>query len=273
MEKDLIIKYYNECRKIDFPFPSFSNEELVKDIKKLSGEVSLKSNAGLKIIYSYHPSLWLANKENRKSPVAGWNDDELLIRVIENRLHYKGKDLSIKNILDGFTISEIAPKVSLFRPALAKYLVTKYLNEYDTIFDPCAGYSGRMLGTCVLNKKYIGQDINLFTVDESNKIIKNFNLINCAINNVNSLGSSGSYDCLFTCPPYGSKENWHQSIEELSCDEWIDVCLNNYKCKSYLFVVDKTEKYKNYIAEEIVNKSHFSRNTEKVILINRVQKG
>lgn len=77
----------------------------------------------------------------------------------------------------------------------------------------------------------------------------------------------------YTCPPYGSKENWNQSIEELSCDEWIDICLNNYKCKSYLFVVDKTDKYKNYIAEEIINKSHFNKNTEKVILINRAQKG
>ena len=37
--------------------------------------------------------------------------------------------------------------------------------------------------------------------------------------------------------------------------------------KKYLFVVDETEKYKNYIVETIENKSHFGSNFEYVILI------
>ena len=127
-----------------------------------------------------------------------------------NKIKYKGDTLSLDNIRDGLTIAQLTPKVSIFRPYIAKYLVNKYLDDVDSIFDPCAGYSGRMLGDI--------PDI-------------------------------------------------------LTADEWIDVCLDNYKCKSYLFVVDKTEKYKNYIVEEIINKPHFNKNTEKVILINRAQKG
>ena len=74
---------------------------------------------------------------------------------------------------------------------------------------------------------------------------------------------------LFTCPPYGGKEHWNKNNDEveMSCDEWIDICLDKYKVNKYLFVVDKTEKYKNNIVETIENKSHFGTNYEYVILI------
>lgn len=269
MKEDLIIDYFNKCREISFPFPHFPKKDIIEDFDNLNKTTSKKSNVGLKTIYNFHPSLWMANKENKKSPFQGWEDDALLIKVIENRLKYKGENLSIKNILDGFSIADLAPKVSLFKPALAKYLISKYLNAYDTIFDPCSGYSGRLLGAVSLNKKYIGQDINPVTTEESSNLISELNIKDCEIKNVNSLGFTGTYGCLFTCPPYGSKENWNQSIEDLSCDEWIDICLNNYHCESYLFVIDGTKKYKNYEVESLVNKSHFNTNTEKIILIKR----
>ena len=64
-------------------------------------------------------------------------------------------------------------------------------------------------------------------------------------------------------------EIWGDIPDILTADEWIDVYLKNYKCKKYLFVVDKTEKYKDNIVEKISNKSHFSNNCEYVVLINR----
>ena len=45
----------------------------------------------------------------------------------------------------------------------------------------------------------------------------------------------------------------YYAVIDLNCDEWIDICLKNFKCKKYLFVVDNTEKYKNNIIEEIIN--------------------
>ena len=44
-------------------------------------------------------------------------------------------------------------------------------------------------------------------------------------------------------------------------------CLEKYKCEKYLFVVDKTEKYKNYIVEKLEKKSHFGNICEYVVLI------
>jgi hypothetical protein len=56
-------------------------------------------------------------------------------------------------------------------------------------------------------------------------------------------------------------------IDKRSCDDWIDICINNFKCKKYLFVVDNTEKYRDYIVDIIENKSHLNKNKEYVILI------
>ncbi len=201
-----------------------------------------------------------------KAPCDAWYDDEQLYKTIENRLKYKGDNLTPMDIVNGFSISKLAPKVSLFRPATAKYIIKKYLNNFDTIFDPCAGFSGRMLGACAANKKYIGYDINSITVEESNKL-KNLLKLDAEIYCKDSLYIKETHECLFTCPPYGNKENWHQDIEVLSADEWIETCLKNFKCKKYLFVVDKTDKYKNYIVDNISNKSHFANNSELVILI------
>lgn len=263
-----IEKYLKLTLETNFPYDNFTEAELIKDYKSLKKSSNKNSNSGLRIVKQFHPSIWRCNRCGYKSPMEAWNDPEIMYKVIENRLKYLKEDLSIYNIRAGLSISKKAPKVSVFRPATAKYLIEKYLNTYTEVFDPCCGFSGRMLGTCILGKHYIGQDINSVTIKESNKIKDYFNLnANLKVND--SIYDSGEYECLFTCPPYGNKENWHQEIEVLSADEWIDICLNNYKCKAYLFVVDKTEKYKNFIVEEFKNKSYLSTGNEKVILIKR----
>ena len=261
-----IEKYLNLTLETNFPYDNFTDAELTKDYKSLKKSDNKNSNSGLKIVRQFHPSIWRCNRYGYKSPMDAWNDPEIMYKVIENRLRYLKEDLSIYNIRAGLSISKKAPKVSVFRPATAKYLIEKYLNEYAEIFDPCCGFSGRMLGTCILGKHYTGQDINSVTIKESNKIKDYFNLnANLRVND--SIYDSGEYECLFTCPPYGNKENWHQEIEVLSADEWIDICLKNYRCKAYLFVVDKTEKYKDFVVEEFKNKSYLNENSEQVVFI------
>ena len=81
------------------------------------------------------------------------------------------------------------------------------------------------------------------------------------------LESNGEYECLFPCPPYNLKEIWGTDLKDLSCDQWIDECLKRFKCKKYLFVVDKTEKYKEFIVNVKDNSSHLTKGSEKIILI------
>ena len=262
------------CREVEFPYPEYKKNILLNSFKSLCkadiNKFSMKAKYGIKIIDHFHPSIWKANKNNCLSPYNAWQDDTLLMKSIKNRVIYKGCNLDRSKVLSGFSIAKIAPKVSVFNPYLSKYIVEKYLSQYNEIFDPCSGYSGRMLGVCALGKRYIGQDINPITVEESNKIIEYFNL-NANVECKDLLQDDNrEYECLFTCTPYSLKEQWDQEIEDKSCDEWIDEILSKYKCKRYIFVVDKTDKYSQYIVEELNNKSHLNNDSkEYIIMIDR----
>lgn len=265
--------YFDLFSKQNFPSYDMSDDRYHKLYNNLvcSTKVSPRSNCAMDIVVSGHPSVWDANVYGHISPRQAWYTPKFLLRCIGNRLDYIGDNLTAEHIVAGFSIAKIAPRVSLFKPMLAKYLVQKYLSEYCEIFDPCAGYSGRMLGVCASGKKYIGQDCNWQTIKESS-IIRDRLGLNAVLLSKNSIYDSGIAECLFTCPPYmncfGSMiERWNEDIEPLSEDEWIDTCLKNYKCKKYLFVVGHTEKYKSNIVEEISNKSHFGNKIEYVVLI------
>jgi len=259
-----IQKIIDSCN-IPFPYPTYSEKRMLKDYERLCKFDNIKATLTYSLITNFHKSIWHCHLKNKPSPYDAWYNKDLLKKCIENRFIYKSI-LSSQNVLNGFNICKIAPKISLFNPNIAKYLIKKYLNNYQTIFDPFSGFSGRMLGCCALNKNYIGQDINETTISESN-LLKSFLNLNANLTCKNILDSYGEYECLFTCSPYNDKEIWTKETENLSCDQWIDICLEHFKCKKYLFVVDDTIKYKNKIVETINNKSHFSLNSEKIILI------
>lgn len=266
VDKEKLI--FDWCKSIEFPYPNISSVEasykaLVKaDVNKFS----MRARYGMRVIDAFHKSIWKANRKGFISPYDAWQDEELLRKCIKNRIIYKGTDLDPSKVLYGFSAAKIAPKVSVFNPYLAKYLISKYLNDFTTIFDPCSGYSGRLLGATSLGKCYIGQDINAVTIEESLQICDALSL-NAKLSVADSLNTTGSYEALFTCTPYSDKENWDQKILNLTCDEWIDRFLENYKCKRYVFVVDRTEKYKDYIVEELVNKSHLNTSKEYALVI------
>jgi hypothetical protein len=264
---DFINNIINTLPK-DFPYPKYEENRMLLDWKHLKEYINVnrKQFLGTSVIKNFHKSIFTSHVGTNPSPVEAWSNKSLLEKCVRNRFIYSSS-LSSQKIADGFNICKIAPKVSVFNPCLAKELIEKYLNDYSSIFDPFSGFSGRMLGTCSLGKKYIGQDINKEHVEESNEIIKFLNL-DATVSQKDLFESSGEYECLFTCPPYNLKETWNnESQANLSCDEWIDECLKRFKCKKYMFVVDKTEKYKDKIVEEIKNKSHFNENSEYVVLI------
>lgn len=262
-------RVFNWCRSVEFPYPNISN--YVASYRSLCNsdvnKFSMNARYGERVIQHFHKSIWKANKKGCPSPFDAWQDDNILKKAIQNRIIYKGNSLDPSKVLYGFSAAKIAPKVSVFNPYLAKYLISKYLNEFDTIFDPCSGYSGRLLGAVSLGKTYVGRDINPVTVDESNNLLHELKLpasVECR----DSLLITGKFECLFTCPPYSDKENWNQEIVNMTCDDWIEHFLKNFSCKKYLFVVDNTTKYKGNIVEELKNTSHFSNSSEYVLLFS-----
>lgn len=261
------------CRSIDFPYPQYTKTRLNKDYQHLSEwnkpTYSRHVKLGMSSIRHFHKSMYDAKVGNNPSLKEAWFDDNILKRAIANRMLYVN-NVDPAKILAGFYISKIVPKVSIFNPVLARYLTRKYLAQFNEVFDPFSGFSGRLLGVTSLNKHYIGQDLNETAVEESNKIIDFLQLNDKArVVTKNILDSFGQFECLLTCPPYGKKEIYAAETEFRTCDEWIDECLTRFNCKRYVFVVDTTTKYADMIKEELDNQSHLSKSKEYVIVIER----
>lgn len=276
------LSYYNEnfieykkqvfdwCRKVGFPFPKYSEKVLRSSWNSLINSdgtiLNPRARYGEKLINHFHESIFYANKYGKPSPYDAWNNDKILTNCIDNRIIYRGTDLDPSRVLCGLSASMIAPKVSIFNPYVAKYIVNTYLSEFTEIFDPFSGFSGRLLGALACEKNYIGQDIDKRHIEESEALLR-FIGKTAKLSTENSEKTTGEYECLFTCPPYGNKESWGEHSEIKTCDEWIDTCLKNYKCKKYVFIVDETSKYSNNIVGKIINKSHISQNCEYIVSI------
>lgn len=243
------------------------------------------------LVTYFNPSIVYSNKGNKLSPVEYWetlkSDKELFRKFLDNRYRcsdwYKEKPENWKWLEEGrcpefiygigLSTSGRAPKVSYFKPAQMKFLITNYANEFDTIFDPFAGFAGRMLGTLACDKNYIGYDLSKMTIDENKACYKwlvdnNLTDKSCELKVKDSLKESGKFDCIITCPPYSDakgkqKEEWRDSkLNKISCaytcDEIIDICLERYDCKKYIFVVDNSiEKYKDNIVDSFENVNYF----------------
>lgn len=259
------------CKSIEFPYPSYTEGRMLKDWAHLcqyeDDTYRPQCRLGQSIIKNFHKSIYSSRVGNNCSPLEGWHDENILRRVIKNRLIYKN-DVDPSKILAGFSISKICPVVSTFNPVLARYLTKKYLSEFHIVFDPFSGFSGRLLGVCSTGKQYIGQDLNVDAVNESNQII-NLLQVDGQISNKNILDSDGQYECLLTCPPYFKKETYNSEQDWRTCDDWIDECLQRFDCRAYVFVVDSTNRYSKYITETIKSTSHFSDVEEKVVVIRR----
>ena len=64
----------------------------------------------------------------------------------------------------------------------------------------------------------------------------------------------GEYPCLFTCVPYSNYEQWIDAPDsDMTADDWIDLCMDHFKCKRYVFIVDYTEKYTDNLVGVIGN--------------------
>jgi len=262
------------CRSISFPYPNYTSERLNNDWKHLQSYKNDKyvpqCRIGQSLIKQFHKSIYKCHVGNNLSPYEGWYNDDKLKQVIRNRLIYINR-IDPSKVLAGFNISKTCPCVSTFNPILARYLTLKYLADYSSVFDPFSGFSGRLLGVASVGLRYLGHDLNEVAVAESNEIIRFLHLDpHCySVTQRDIFDSSGTYECLLTCPPYGTKEKYNSETVFQTCDEWIKECLDRFKCNRYVFVVDETADFSEYVTEEITSASHFAKVTEKVVVITK----
>jgi hypothetical protein len=255
-----------------FPFPAYDSKRMAKDWTNLCkmkpiDKFNNKLMPANSLVTNFHKSIYFSKVGKNPSPAEAWSDKKLLKKCIENRFLY-ASSLSSQTIARGFERSKIAPRVTVFQPYLARWLLQTYTPEAKIVTDPFSGFSGRMLGAASLGMHYYGSDIRCEVIEESQKISDFLKLENIFLSQVSSEAAVlPDADTLLTCPPYGNKEVWFHGQDCMSADDYIDQCLSRFKAKTYIFVIDKTVKYNDFIRLSIDRTSHISSSSKELVVV------
>jgi tRNA G10 N-methylase Trm11 len=106
---------------------------------------------------------------------------------------------------------------SVFRPVVAKYVYQTFAGG-GKVWDPCAGYGGRLLGAMAAGvSTYIGTDIEPTTVAGNQAIIEHLGLQDrCYVvqQKAEEYDPGGDLDLVFTSPPYYDLETYGGASSE-----------------------------------------------------------
>jgi len=272
---DWVFNYY---RKNGFPKIEMTNEALFENFDKIkkvdaskiesNNEISNSSSTGINIIKHFNNELFYkAKKDYSRSVYEVFNNDELFLKVLKNRMGYKTSKedgterpyvfgINDKMIIQGCISSGIASTVSQFKPVVAKYIYQKYTKKNDKILDYSAGWGARLLGALSLDLEYYG--IDPLTSNNLNEMLLFFKgkgkIIKGMSEEINTYEDIPKVDFIFSSPPYFNMEIYNdddtQSYNKFKdFNDW----LNNYWNKTVINCLNKLNE-KKYFSLCIVEK-------------------
>jgi hypothetical protein len=216
--KKYIKPIFDYFRNNGWIYPSISDKKLITSYKKLceknidieSDEIFNNGSLATDICKHYCQSYYKSSGRNKKNMVELWEDDDVLLRLIENRLviNWQSKTNETFNIchrmmIQGMRSMRLVQPITMFKPIVAKYVCEKYSNIGDTVGDYSCGFGGRLLGAMSCGRKYIGTDP--LTVPELKKMSDFFKFNDVTLIHSGSefyCGDENSVDLYWSSPPY-----------------------------------------------------------------------
>ena len=237
-----IFKYYNN---LEFPVLNLSDDYIYEQLNKLKKFDSSKIYDG-NTLSSFgklcndvckHMSgvkYYQAAFDNIISPYDAYNDNEMLLNAIKNRILYQTENnkrvvyqIDHSQIIKGLVNSGISKTVSNFKPTLAKWIYDYALSICETesnvksTYDYSAGWGGRMLAANSLGIIYNGTDPN--TSEElttfANKFLNNVNIYSYCSESDEIYDELVEQDIIGSCPPYFKLEQYSEDNSQ---------CYNKY---------------------------------------------
>lgn len=223
-----------ELMAIDYRY-NYSDEELRKDWKKLCDTTQFKKGAqfkpGMKLCQHFCPNFWNIKNDRGISFADAWNDADVMDKVRTWGLSGMS-NLWLSWIRRAVFMSAGLPNSSFYRPHFSRQVILMTGKEKGTLFDPCAGWGGRMLGAVSTDWNYIGCDPNVETYQNLLNMINFLGIQNkVSLNNVPAedydIESLEKVDVVLTSPPYFNLEIYtddqNQSYNKFSTyDLWRD---------------------------------------------------
>lgn len=272
----IVIKYLQLVRETPFPYPSYKNDELINFLNLLKEYIKSKDVKIPKsdiIIKNFNPSIYSTSVNGSITAVDAWNNDDIMIKCIINRLMYK-KNITQDILRDGLNISKLAPKPSIITTAQAIDLFQEYVSPELMIMDDTPGFSGKLIASILLHRSYSCNPNN--TIKDQSDLIKWIG-INCK-DDVGSINNFGNIYIPIECvldyvknhSVFISEIYLHDKNIIKSTDDYIDHCLSIYpNHQRYIFLVKDTKKYKNYIVKIDKKHTHLYDYTNKIVIIDK----
>jgi len=238
---------------------------------------------GVSYLKANFKSYWKSSYKGSLSPIKAWESERIMRTMINFRIGNNRRretfNFSLHQLVRG--LSALRLTVSFFKPILAASIYKHFIGDHDnpTVFDPCCGFGGRMLGFKSLypNGTYIGCEPNVETFNELQELSKNFTnvqIYNCKIEDFDVSLLPDNLDLTFTSIPYFDLETYSNPVEYESFDEWQKTFLDKIKSLPNL-VLNIPNSLLEYFPTRILeydllnNSSHFDTNdkykTEKII--------
>lgn len=241
-------------REHGFPHPILSPDELIRafshfretDVNSVfiaeKNAIRIDNQAGSSLIKHFSPHFFevkSGKRKSRPSMLEVFNNDELLLKVIQNRMlqnyHINGNMLR-----QGLATSKVAYKASIFNAVVAKFIYSRFTKENDIIFDYSMGFGQRQLAALSLphKVKYVGVDVWDKSV-ASNQAL--FDFLSANIPNFNKeaelsrIGSEyfcpeelhGKVALAFSSPPYWNLERYSEDPGQACNESYVDF-INGY---------------------------------------------
>lgn len=204
-----------ELESVDYAV-YYQNDTLIKDWEKLkefkSNESSINSTTrvGMKLLEHFNQNIWNVRGSKTPSFKDTWKKENLEKVIKWNRHSHSTPYMS--EIRRGLYFCCGLSKVTMYRPTLAK-IICDYFKP-KIIFDPCAGWGGRMIGSVASGCHYIGIEPvretfdNLVRMASFLRIGDKVTLINNSIENV---AWDTKVQLILTSPPYFDLEIYDNS--------------------------------------------------------------
>jgi hypothetical protein len=164
---------------------------------------------GIACCGSFFPNRYKARSRGKPPALESWYRDKDLERAIRFQLDHGGS-VEPKRVLRAITMQCRTPTV--FRPTVARFLYDRYLPSGGSVWDPCSGYGGRLMGAAAARGiRYVGTDVDQETVGGNLHLAEAIGYEACEL----ACASAEDFeppdvDLVFTSPPYYDRELYSQ---------------------------------------------------------------
>jgi len=210
-----------ELMALDYRY-NYSDEELQEDWRRLCATVSYKTGAqfkpGMKLCQHFCPNFWDISSADGKSFAQAWQDPVVMDRVRQWGLQGMSQ-LWLSWVRRAVYMAAGLPNSSFYRPHFSKQVIEMTGKLRGTLFDPCAGWGGRMLGTAAAGWDYYACEPNPDTWNNLQRMIafiKSPTVVSIAPVPVEvyDIGALRKVDIVLTSPPYFNLEVYNKSPQQ-----------------------------------------------------------